>query len=285
MDEVPDTLGWWYRIPKLSQEWNNTQLKLIKKCGKVLPHFGSIFGISEDAMALILEAMGCLQKHGNRRCHVCEAGWEALIAEFKVKGKIEISLTRIEGASISYVRIGYPPKSLSSPSLIYKEFIKNPQLIFPPTKLSKRSTQVFVTIELVKVLRKSDMFEEFLGKYVDSALYEKIGYNQRNIRKGLEYSSSAFDSDESSSSLSEIKECDSKWSVKDGSPAPREKYPLLSAFKIPVNNKQTTKILLTELAKLQQEDTNSKVGSDSIAAMNKKYIAVPQGGSVSSCKR
>ena len=103
LDEVPDTLGWWYRIPKLSQEWNNTQLKLIKKCGKVLPHFGSIFGISEDAMALILEAMGCLQKHGNRRCHVCKAGWEALIAEFKVKGKIKISLTRIEGASISYV--------------------------------------------------------------------------------------------------------------------------------------------------------------------------------------
>ena len=32
LDEVPDTLGWWYRIPKLSQEWNDTQIKLIKKC-------------------------------------------------------------------------------------------------------------------------------------------------------------------------------------------------------------------------------------------------------------
>ena len=60
LDEVPDTLEWWYRIPKLLQEWSNTQIKFIKKCDKVLPHFGSIFGISEDTMTLIFEAMGCL---------------------------------------------------------------------------------------------------------------------------------------------------------------------------------------------------------------------------------
>ena len=71
------------------------------------------------------------------------------------------------------------------------------------------------------------MFEEFLAKYVDSALYEKIGYNQRNIRKHLEYehSSSASDSDESSLSSSVIRECDTIWSIKDGAPAPKEKYP------------------------------------------------------------
>ena len=39
LDEVPDTLGWWYRIPKLSQEWNNTQLKAIRN--SILERFGS----------------------------------------------------------------------------------------------------------------------------------------------------------------------------------------------------------------------------------------------------
>ena len=64
LDGIPDT-GWWYWIPKLTDKSNVRASKTNTKIEEVLPHFGTIFGLTEDATAIILMAMGCVREHGS----------------------------------------------------------------------------------------------------------------------------------------------------------------------------------------------------------------------------
>ena len=155
----------------------------------MLQNFGSILCLNEFATAIILIAMGCLRKHGKGTAVRLE-GWDALAEDFMVKEKVRVSIIKINEKSYYYIQLGYPPSSLLTPTLIYNTHIKNPKLVYPPTVLSSCHIQAFVTTELVRVLRNSSLFDEFLGNYINTALYHKIGYNQRLIERGLETSDS-----------------------------------------------------------------------------------------------
>lgn len=54
LKEIPITNGWWYCIPVLNSKIINEDLNMC------LPHFGSIFGLTEDAIAVVLIEMGLL---------------------------------------------------------------------------------------------------------------------------------------------------------------------------------------------------------------------------------
>ena len=50
--------GWWYRLPQLGYE----RPKVLRRGldpHDVFPHFGTLFGLSEDATCVILIEMGC----------------------------------------------------------------------------------------------------------------------------------------------------------------------------------------------------------------------------------
>jgi hypothetical protein len=64
LEEIPKTKGWWHRLPLAPMS---------SKHGKpiatdaILPHLGSVFGLSEQAMMLLfLVEMGCYQAKGER---------------------------------------------------------------------------------------------------------------------------------------------------------------------------------------------------------------------------
>ena len=73
------------------------------------------------------------------------------------------------------------------------------------------------------------------------------------------------------------------WSVSEGNIACKEKYPTLAAFKIPSDNIQTTKQLISELSRLQAELNVTE--PDCIQSINKSYISMPQGSSLTSRRR
>jgi hypothetical protein len=55
---IADEGGWWYRIPKGTVRESNKEEAIPQDI--VLPHFGTVFGLSEEATQIILHEMGLL---------------------------------------------------------------------------------------------------------------------------------------------------------------------------------------------------------------------------------
>ena len=95
LEKLPTTTGWWYRLPILNSSETNSTLDLF------LPHFGTLFGLTEDAIAVVLLEMGLLkssQKNGAKMVtNIVRGAWDDLISVFKVKNCIEVSTTRLRG--------------------------------------------------------------------------------------------------------------------------------------------------------------------------------------------
>ena len=62
VDKIPADKGWWYRLPSmsiLSQE----QEEVVSD--HILPHMGTVFGLTEAVMLIILFQMECVKKKGD----------------------------------------------------------------------------------------------------------------------------------------------------------------------------------------------------------------------------
>jgi hypothetical protein len=59
----------------------------------VMPHMGTLFGLTEDATSIILVEMGCLSEHQKGRTTIiCLQGWYSLASEFNVKNASKLAL-------------------------------------------------------------------------------------------------------------------------------------------------------------------------------------------------
>jgi hypothetical protein len=85
--EIPHAKGWWYRIPS---RVTPTQDGRPLPSDVILPHMGTLFGLTELAMWVILYEMGCYKKKKNRFI-INIQGWDDLKYQFKVKSFIEVS--------------------------------------------------------------------------------------------------------------------------------------------------------------------------------------------------
>ena len=63
----------------------------------IMPHFGTVFGISENAIAIILAEIGCLTLQKSGRTTVRKKGWEDIAGEFDLKYVLEVEMTRLGG--------------------------------------------------------------------------------------------------------------------------------------------------------------------------------------------
>jgi hypothetical protein len=78
LEEIPKYKGWWYWLPlaPISSKHGKTIAT-----DMILPHLGTAFGLSEQAMLLFLVEMGTYQAKGEG--HIINAkGWDDLGAEF-----------------------------------------------------------------------------------------------------------------------------------------------------------------------------------------------------------
>jgi hypothetical protein len=283
LENLPENEGWWYRVPKLNYKPPKSS---DLDPDDVMPHLGTLFGLTEDATAMILVEMGCLaeRQHGSTTI-TRPQGWEDLASEFKVKSRIEIDTTQFNGKPVWFVRIGNPPEGLKYPSQIFRKYKGDPKSVMPPTRLGSRAINKFVTTELVGILKSSSLFDKLLkATYYDSDLLNKVGRNQRLIRAGLEKDSNSDESADKSTEEEEnaqrTERTPSEWTLKQGTIPNSSDYPVLHQFGIPADNQQTIQLLLQELQKCQEKVEGSlSPGVQSLKTPNSLYVQVPQGSS------
>jgi hypothetical protein len=138
--KIPHAKGWWYRLPsRVAPTQDGQPLPF----DAILPHMGTLFGLTELAMWVILYEMGCYKKKNNKFI-INLQGWDDLKYEFKVKSFIEVSTSRLDGTRCTYIRLGFPT---DKPTVIWKKY-ENQQLKKYPTAISSRASTKFVREEL-----------------------------------------------------------------------------------------------------------------------------------------
>ena len=107
LQSIPHHNGWWHRLPEKTKD---DKIKIRLATDTYLPHFGAIFGLTEEAMVVILAEMGLIKTfdHNNNSTIICQ-GWDNVKALFGVDQELEIDRSNLHlphnGKNISkYVR-------------------------------------------------------------------------------------------------------------------------------------------------------------------------------------
>ena len=133
--EIPHAKGWWYRLrSRVAPTLDDQPLPF----DSILPHMGTLFGLTELAMWVILYEMGCYKKK-NDNYVINIQGWDDLKYEFKVKSFIEVSASRLDGMRCTYIRLGFPK---DKPTVIWKQY-KNNEIKKYPTAISSRASSSY----------------------------------------------------------------------------------------------------------------------------------------------
>jgi hypothetical protein len=80
--------GWWYRVPTGKIRGKDDP---ILPQDSILPHFGTVFGLTEEAAAIILTEMALLTYNsGEGTYQIRRKGWEDLASMFQVDELLEL---------------------------------------------------------------------------------------------------------------------------------------------------------------------------------------------------
>jgi hypothetical protein len=113
--KIPHVKGWWYRLPsRVAPTQDGQPLPF----DAILPHMGTLFGITELVMWVILYEMGCYKKKGNSFI-INTQGWDNLKYEFKMKPFLEVSTSQLDGRRCTHIRLGFPT---DKPIVIWKKY-------------------------------------------------------------------------------------------------------------------------------------------------------------------
>jgi hypothetical protein len=201
IDEIPENKGWWYRLPSNVKSATDGKPIAQSPTETIIPHLGIVFGLTELAMWTILYEMGLIHMNGGRYC-VNNNGWLDLKAEFKVSC-MEVSPTTLDKKRYQFIKLGFPEHD--SPTKIWKQY-KKKMIKFPPTTIASRAALKFVAVELLQILKGSNMFLEILQSYtgvniterqgLDSGLLSTSGRNNRAVTQMLNNSDDETDTTE-----------------------------------------------------------------------------------------
>jgi hypothetical protein len=189
VEQIPRNKRWWYRLPSgKALSIDNQPLPT----DTILPHLGHAFGLTELAMWAILIEMGCISQNSRSKTWgINNEGWESLLAEFGVSKNLQVSPTklRVNGTTpVFYVRMGFPV--LHNPTVIWNEYSKRETLQFPLTTITSRAALKFGAVELLQILKGSNMFLEILQSYTGVNISERrelLSTSERNNRAAAQF--------------------------------------------------------------------------------------------------
>ena len=93
LKSIPRRNGWWYRLPEKSKDDKN---KITLATDTYLPHFGAIFGLTEEAMVVILAETGLIKTfEHNNNSKIIRHGWDNVKALFGVDQELEIDRSNL----------------------------------------------------------------------------------------------------------------------------------------------------------------------------------------------
>jgi hypothetical protein len=134
----------------------------------ILPHLGTVFGLSEQATLLFLVKVGCCQAKGEG-CIINPKGWDDLAAEFKAKSHIEVSKTSFDKRSdINLIRLGFLEHK---PAVIWRT-CKQGETKAPPRAISSHASAKFARTEFTNVFKGSKLHMDVLRHHVGSCVKE-----------------------------------------------------------------------------------------------------------------
>jgi hypothetical protein len=85
--------------------------------GAFLLHMGTLFGLTELAMWVILYKLGCYKKKGNSFIINIQV-WDDLKDKFKMKSFIKVSTSQLDGTRCTYILLGFPT---DKPTVIWEK--------------------------------------------------------------------------------------------------------------------------------------------------------------------
>jgi hypothetical protein len=202
-------------------------------------------------------------------------GWDDQKYKFKMKSFFEVSTSRLDGTRCTYIILGFPT---DKPTVIWKKD-ESQDLKKHPTAISSRAYTKFVREELVKILKRSNMFLEVLEGHVLQSYVEANGMataqqsksNQPTI-SSADDESAAAEEEKRRQQLQEQEMAEEReeekaeeaptttatpltFDPKAGEVADPKQNPLMDLFKIPSNNMQTLTQLHKELTRTIQKQT------------------------------
>ena len=295
LGKIAEDGGWWYRLPLRQYENDDNKNKNeASESGpitdRIMPHLGKLFGLTEDAAAVLLEVLQ-LVKFTGKQTWINHQGWENMCSLHKVDRLVEPKQSRLAGSTrnVWFVRLGTVPLDLTNPNMIWNAFKKHPRSVSVPTSLCDRKTTNFVVTELSSVLCKSQFFNELyqVRDFATSNVITKsiiAGFN-----KDVQDKTTINDNDD----LNSGSEAPNFWSLTEGEVPDAKEFPIANKFGIPTSNRQTVEGLLAELTKVLQSldgPSDSKMPPNSFVVHNKignptMYIPVPKGNSKSTMQR
>ena len=164
--------GWWYRLPQHPTTDSKVDVCCSQMTNGIMPHFGTVFGLTELAMWTVLLEMDLIKKIKENRYGINKRGWEDLKTEFGLQNELELSQFRASGKDGSrnnltwYIKLGVPVPEYSTPQRIWKHFPNAIQC--PPRSLNPRSTLSFVLVEFTKILKSSEYFLQIMTTHSGS---------------------------------------------------------------------------------------------------------------------
>ena len=190
LQTIANEEGWWYRVPK-----GKIRTKDDPPIPQdvIMPQFGSVFGLTEEATCVIFTEMGLLNHNTKKDSYsIRRKGWDDLGSLFSVDHLLELKPTKFSNTEHMYVRLGVVPTHALFPARIWNEYKSKNKSIILPKAIGNRRTTSFVTQELVGIIKSSKLFPKlvqmrYFGSEQESIIdRQRIGTNMRHIQAGLD---------------------------------------------------------------------------------------------------
>ena len=291
--------GWWFRLPK----WNpNAKQTAEVQQDIIMPHFGRLFGLTEEASAHVLAEIGLMNHQKNGAITYNASGWETFAGRFILDDVVEAKSVKFSGKAYYYVWIGTVDSRYKSATAIWDNYKKNERAMSCPVGMSDRSTTKFIAEELREILVQSKFFHtigqvSYYGNTGGLFSKTKLRITASEITEAeriKESQNEEADTAEIRSPLAntltsalEVITPEFSSTVID-----QIQFPLLHKWKINVDDEQVVETLLSELVRYKRTFNNQtdtvqgvKMPKDSLVvkhefdnpAKHRLYLPVPSG--------
>jgi hypothetical protein len=119
----------------------------VKRTTYFLTHFGTVFGLTEEAAAIILTEMGLLTYYYEAKSTylIRRMGWDDLPSMFQIDELLGLKTATLSGTNCQYVWLGIVPKHALSPLMIWNKYKTVKNSIVMSRAIGDRQTTSFVT--------------------------------------------------------------------------------------------------------------------------------------------
>ncbi|KAL7581270.1 hypothetical protein ACA910_006041 [Epithemia clementina (nom. ined.)] len=157
LQKIDNKDGWWYQVPRVHPSSGERPI-IPQDC--IMPHFGMVFGLSEDAAAIVLESMGLLSLNVSKgETKVFKDRWD----DFCGLHQIANTSMEVQKAKFAwrywYVQLGKMLREFPHPCRIWQIFCQDHTTISLPTTITSQKTIGNTMEKFMNMVKESSLFD------------------------------------------------------------------------------------------------------------------------------